>query len=198
MQIISVLLTLISIGLVVGPVGAVVVMYQDDLTGLVIPSEVEGLMNGDTSFFLNQTVTGGSQNPSELLNSFVMPQLVSADVDYTSRTFRVTVNFTNPLNYDLTLNSLNADVQTQDGQALATVSLSAPLTIVSGQTADVTVVGSWTQSGETYILNNYQQSGSVTISVVNFHIDVNGIKVDLSGPYTATVPLSASGVNFTG
>ena len=56
MQVIGIVLLLISVGLVVGPVGAVVIIYKDDLSGLVIPPEIKGVMSGDTNFILNDNI----------------------------------------------------------------------------------------------------------------------------------------------
>jgi len=196
MQLIGVVLLIISIGLVVGPVGAVVIMYSDNLTGLVIPPEFDGLLNGDPSFIFNDNFQNGEGGETgSVLDSFVTPQFVSADIDSSSKTFTVIVNVTNTLKFDLTLNTLRTDVQTPDNQEdLATVSLSNPLTFISGQSSNVTIVGSWTPAGETYIMNHLQNDEEISVSLVNLSIDVNGIKVDLPGPFT--VPLSTSGLTF--
>jgi hypothetical protein len=200
MQAISIFLLLISVGLVVGPVSAVVIMYRDDLAGLVIPPEIKDAMNGNPSFILNDNVNsinGGDNSANSILNNFVAPTFVDANVNPASKTFSVRVNVVNCFNYDLTLNTLRAEVQTPDGQQLATVSVSHPLTVPSGQSAIVTVDGTWTQAGETYILGHSQDS-TITIGLAKIAVDVNGIKVERSDPFTVTVPLSLSGVNITG
>jgi hypothetical protein len=203
MEVISVVLLLISVGLIVGPVGAVVIVYRDDLSGLVIPPEIQGAMNGDTSFILNDNVNsingygGSSDDPNSILNNFVAPTFVSATVDQASNTFSVKINLTNPLNYDLTLNTFSTEVQTPDGQQLATINIDQPFTIVSGESAIIQVDGTWTQAGENYVLA-HQQDPSITIGLANVLVDVNGIKVERSDPFTVTIPISLSGVSFTG
>lgn len=53
MQLMGLLLGLLSIILIVAPVGAVVVMYQGNLQELVIPPEINGLITGEgSSLFL--------------------------------------------------------------------------------------------------------------------------------------------------
>jgi hypothetical protein len=201
MQIIGVVLLLISIGLIVAPVGAVVIIYRDDLTGLVIPPEIKGVMNGDTSFILNDnigSVNGGDGgNVNSIFDSFVTPTFVGATIDQSAKTFSVRVNVTNPLNYDLTLNTLSVDVQSPDGQVLASINIAHSYTMPSGESTIVQVDGSWTQAGESYIIAHSGDS-SITIALANMVVDVNGIKVERSQPLTVTVPLSLSGVTFTG
>ena len=159
MQVIGVVLLLISVGLIVAPVGAVVVMYRDNLTGLVVPPQLQSAMNGDSSFILNdkvQSINGvDTSDPSSIVNNFVMPNFVDAQVDKNHDTFSVRVNVTNPLNYDLTLNQLSTDIQSIDGQTLATVNLASPTTMVSGESTIVQVTGSWTQAGDSFITQHW-------------------------------------------
>ena len=195
MQLIGVVLLLISVGLVVGPVGAVVYIYKDDLSGLIIPPEVKGLVNGDSSLFINDN-SGGDSDSS--FGSFVQPEFVSANIDNSARTFSVTVNVTNSFTIDLTLNNLSTDVDTPDRQRITTVSLSNPYTIPPGESALVTVVGSWTQTGEAYFMDHYSTDESADVVLVNTVVDVNGVSVELSEPIQIAVPMSTSGITVTG
>ena len=89
MQLVGVILFIISIGLIVGPVGAVIYTYREDLSGLVIPSQLKGLMQGDTSSILNDA---GNNDGNSFLGGLIEPVFVGAAVDSQSRTFTVTVN----------------------------------------------------------------------------------------------------------
>jgi hypothetical protein len=197
MQAIGIILLLISVGLVVGPVGAVVYTYRDDLTGLVIPDQAKGLLNGDTSFILNdnvQSINGyDGSDPNSILDSFVTPTFVDAHVDNTQRTFSFRVNVTNPVKYDLTLNELSTDVQSLDGQTLASVNLAHSITLVSGQSTIVEVDGTWTQAGDSFITQHWYDS-SLTIALANISVDVNGVRVDRNQPLTVSLPITLSGV----
>jgi hypothetical protein len=201
MQLIGIVLLLVSMGLVVAPIGAVVVIYRDDLTGLVIPPEIRGVMNGDTGFILNDNVGsvdgGDGSNANSIFDSFVTPTFVGATIDQSAKTFNVRVNVTNPLNYDLTLNTLSVEVLSPDGQELASINIGNPYTMPSGESTIVQVNGAWTQAGENYIIAHSSDS-SITIALANMVVDVNGIKVERSEPLTVIVPLSLSGVTFTG
>ncbi len=199
MQVVGIVLLLISVGLVVGPVGAVVIIYRDDLSGLVVPPQIRSAINGDTSFILNDNVNSvsGNDDPNSILNDFVTPTFVSANVDEAAHTFSVTVNVTNPVNYDLTLNTLTTEVQTPDGQQLAAINIANPTTIPLGQSTIVQVDGTWTQAGENFITAHAQDS-QVTLALANMVVDVNGIRVERENPLTVTIPISLSNVNFSG
>jgi hypothetical protein len=198
MQVIGVLLLLLSVGLVVAPVGAVVYIYKDDLTGLVVPPEIKGAINGDACFILNDNMAsidgyGDGNDPSAVFNNFVTPTFVDANVDKNTNTFSFRVNVTNPLNYDLTLNELSTEVQSIQGETLASVTLPHPFTIVSGESTIVQVDGTWTQAGDTFITDHWYDS-SITIALANIFVDVNGIQVERNQPLTVSLPITLSGV----
>jgi hypothetical protein len=195
MQVVGVLLVILSVSLVAAPVGAVVIIYRDDLAGLVVPPEIKGLLNGDGSFILNddvKAIDGYSDDPNQILNNLVTPTFVDAQVDESSKTFTVRVNVTNPLNYDLTLNELSTDVQSIQGQTLS-VDVAHPYTMPSGQSTIIQVQGSWTGAGEGFITDHWSDQ-SITISLANIVVDVNGVKVERSEPLTVSLPVTLSGV----
>ncbi len=202
MQIVGVILLLVSVGLVVGPVGAVVVIYRDDLSGLVIPPEIQDMMGGNGNFILgdgNNNYGNGSGNYSngnggDGSGSFLVPVFVGATVDQASRTFTVTVNFTNNFSYDLTLNALNATAEeTQQHIQLATVSLSSPVTMAAGETSQVTVAGSWMQAAE-QLVSGFHEGQTINVSLINVVIDVNGIIIQPDEPINVgAIPLSLEG-----
>lgn len=192
MQVVGVLLTLLSITLIVAPVGAVVVIYQNNLSELVIPPQLNSLITGDdsgtSSFFLNQS---GSTD----LGSLISPQFVSADIDNDANTFTAVVDVTNNINYTFTLNSLSADVySTKDNYCLVSAQLSnLPVTLTPGATSRVVIAGSWTDASEAYFIQNYSGASSVSVQLENLTIDVNGVTVTMSNPITVDVPLTLEG-----
>ncbi|HSV49450.1 MAG TPA: hypothetical protein VLH35_03960 [Candidatus Acidoferrales bacterium] len=192
MQIVGVLLGLLSVILIVAPVGAVVVIYQNDLTGLVIPPEINGLITGEgSSLFLN----GGGSGDGSSISNLITPTFVSADIDNVANTFTVIVDVTNNINYTFTLNTFSTDVKTaQDNYHLVSVSLSNPPVVLSpGATSRVTIVGAWTQESENYFVQNYAGASSISVQLVNTTIDINGITVTLSEPISVDVPLTLEG-----
>jgi hypothetical protein len=190
MQVVGVLLTLLSITLIVAPVGAVTIIYQNNLQELVIPPEINSLITGEggSSFLVDGT-------DSVDLSSLISPEFVSADIDNDANTFTVVVDVTNNLNYTFTLNTLSADVySTQDYYHLVSVQLSnPPVSLTPGGTSRVIVVGSWTDAAETYFIQNYGDTSSISVQLENVTIDVNGITVTMSEPITIDVPLTLEG-----
>lgn len=189
MQLVGVILLLITIGTSVGPIGAVAVMYSDDLTQIVIPPEIEDILSGDSS--LLAPIVSGESGEGDFNIGLIMPEFVSSTFDIATRTFSVTVNVTNILNYDLTLNALSATViATQGGAELATVQLSNPVTIPAGEWSMVTVSGIWTQAAEDYYYNNPDAS-SINVTLSSAAIDVNGIVIQMSEPIViGDIPLT--------
>jgi hypothetical protein len=189
LQIVGVILLLISIGTTVGPIGAVVVMNSDDLTQVVIPPEIEDIFSGDSS--LLAPILSGESGEGDFNIGLIMPKFVSSTFDEAAQTFSVTVNVTNILNYDLTLNALTATVTaTQGGAELATVHLSNPVTIPAGEWSMVTVSGTWTQAAEDYY-NNNSSASSINVTLYSAAIDVNGIVVQMTEPIViGDIPLT--------
>lgn len=193
MQIVGALLGVLSIVLIVAPVGAVVVMYQDNLQELVIPPEINGLITGEgNSLFLVNDTSGGD---GSAITNIIIPTFVSADIDNDANTFTVIMDVTNNVNYTFALNTFSTDVKTaRDNYHLVTVNLvNPPVTLTPGGTSRVTIVGSWTQDAETYFLQNYAGAMSVSVQLENTTIDVNSITVTLSQPIAVDVPLTLEG-----
>ena len=175
MQLVGVILLLISIGTTVGPIGTVVVMNSNDLTQIVIPPEIKGVLDGESSLI-------AQSEEGDFNIGLMVPKFVSSTFDITANTYSVTVNVTNILNYDLTLNSLDATVTaTKDNAELATIHLSNPIEIPAGDWSMVTVSGTWTQAAEDYYVNNPDAS-SINVTLANAKIDVNGVVVQISEP----------------
>jgi len=164
-------------------------MYSDDLTQVVIPQEIEDIFSGDSS--LLAPILSGESGEGDFNIGLIMPKFVSSTFDEAAQTFSVTVNVTNILNYDLTLNALNATViATQGGAELATVNLSNPVTIPAGEWSMVTVSGTWTQDAEDYY-NNNSSASSINVTLYSAAIDVNGIVVQMSEPIViGDIPLT--------
>jgi hypothetical protein len=193
MQVVGVLLGLLSIVLIVAPVGAVVVMYQGNLQELVIPPEINGLITGEgSSLFLVNDTSGGD---GSAITSIIIPTFVSADIDNDANTFTVVMDVTNNVNYTFVLNTFSTDVKTtRDNNQLVTVNLvNPPVTLTPGGTSRVTIVGAWTQDAENYFVQNYAGASSISVQLENTTIDVNGITVTLSQPISVDVPLTLEG-----
>jgi hypothetical protein len=196
--VLSVVLVLISIGTILGPVGAVVIIYHDDLTQLIITPEIRDIIDGKSSLVpnFNQPNNGISNNNGNSdLGGLMNPVFVSAQVDEATNTFSITFNITNSLSYDLTLNSFSANVEiTENYHPAGIVSLSNPVTVIAGQTSQFTVSGSWTQDAQNYIVTNYPGTTSFEMYLTNASINVNGITIQSPGPIDlGIIPLNVEG-----
>ncbi len=212
MQAVGIILLLISVGTVVGPIGAVVITYLNDPIQMVIPPEltnvISNALNGKPQNTVdnntninnegnNETAPNGDTGDIDvgidnLDGSFLAPVLVGAEVDNASRTFSVTVNFTNTFGFDLTLNEISANVVcSQHNSPLGTVGLAEPIVLLSDQTAQITVSGSWTQEAEDHIQTNHSGATSIEASLTNLRINVNGLTIEQPGPISVgSIPLS--------
>jgi hypothetical protein len=212
MQAVGIILLLISIGTVVGPIGAVVITYANNPIQMVVPPELTNVINkalnvSPQSYVGNNTninnegnnetvpIDGDNGNDNEIGNpsgSFLAPVLVGAEVDNTSRTFSVTVNFTNTFGFDLTLNEISANVVcSQHNFQLGSVGLAEPIALFSDQTAQIIVSGSWTQEAENHVQTNHAGATSIDASLINLRINVNGLTIEQPGPISVgSVPLS--------
>jgi hypothetical protein len=212
MQAIAIVLLLVSIGTIVGPIGAVVVTYRDNLVQMVITPQVSDILNGNIQSAVqnNSTDNGGNNdngngnggndngstdngnNLSGGFDSLVTPVFVGAQIDNISRTFSVTVNFTNTFGVDLILNAVSADAQcSQHGYPLGTISLANPVTINAGETSQITVSGSWTQDAENHVQTEHAEATSVDVNLVNLTVDVNGIVISQPEPISVgSIPIA--------
>jgi hypothetical protein len=197
----SVVLVLISIGTILGPVGAVVIIYHDDLTQLFITPQIRDTMNGNSTIFLdmgqsdNQNGNGNSNdNGNPELGGLMNPVFVSAQIDQATHSFTGVFNVTNNFGYNLTLNSFSTDVQiTQNNIPAGSISLSSPVTVHAGETSQLTATGQWSQAAQDYVTNNFQSAASLDISLTNISINVNGITIQTAGPFQISVPTNVVG-----
>ena len=185
MQVVSIILVLITIGTVVGPVGAVAIIYRDNLAGLVITPQISGLMHGNGLLANNYAVSNNNQDDNSVGGGLVMPTFVSSSVNSVDRTFQVTVNVTNPLNDVLTINSISSNVEcSQDHFQLGSISLANPVTIPSGQSSMLTISGYWTQDAENHIQTSHEGQTSISVDLINTSIDINGVIAQYTSPIT--------------
>jgi len=198
MQIVGVILVLISVGTIVGPIGAVAFTYRDNLVQLVVPPQINDIMNGNSSFLFANTTNNDNKNGNtgdgdDFGNvGIIAPTIVDVQIDNVSRTFTLTVNFTNPLNMVLTLNQFSAGVICSEHNfPLGSVQLSQPVDIGAGQNSLLTISGLWTQDAENHFTTAHEGDSSIDSSLVNVGIDVNGITIQEAGPISiGSVPMS--------
>jgi hypothetical protein len=163
------ILTVITIAINVVPITGVLLIYRNNLLGLVVPPEISTLVN-DPSTILN--------DPSIAEESLGNLTFVDSQYDATSRTVTATFQFTNPFKFDLTVDSMTADIQCDAhdfpmGHAI----ISNPVDVLAGETATIDVVGTWTQDAINHFQTAHVGARSIDIELVGLVITVNGISV---------------------
>jgi hypothetical protein len=179
MRVLSVFFILLNVITLVGPVLGVVLAYQDNLKGMVIPPQVENMMSG--SLF-----TGGK---------FELPRFVSATPDLAGRTVTLVFEFTNPFNYDLMVKSISADVEcSMHGFTLGHASLIEPTNISAGATVELTIRCDWTEEAENHFNAEHPGATNIDAKVVELAINVNDITIESDEKYSVCVPKAGSSV----
>jgi hypothetical protein len=195
-------LVLLTIGLAVGPLAGVAVVYRNNLLGLVVPPEIgnghfSNLVAGNSPYgnlpglfagnapngtigqgpnSVNGSLGGGSSGPL---------QFVSMQADNASRSYSMTFNFTNPLNFDMTLSSMSANVEdAQDGYPLGPVSLSSPVHLAAGETSLITVNGTWTKEAADHLATVHAGARTFDVNLVGMQVDMNGVNLQLNNQIT--------------
>jgi hypothetical protein len=193
MQAVGIILVLISIGTIVAPIGVVAYTYRDNLLQLVVPPQLDDVMNGGI-FSNNVTNINNSDlgNSTDLNSGFVAPVIVNQQIDKVARTLTLTVNFTNTFTFNLDLNQFSADVVcSQHNFQLGSVQLSNPVVIDAGQTAQLFITGAWSQDAENHFTSDHPGAASIDVKLVNITIDVNGITIQQTEPVSiGSVPIN--------
>ncbi|MCW4025745.1 MAG: hypothetical protein NWF01_12065 [Candidatus Bathyarchaeota archaeon] len=189
MQAVSIILFIISVGIIVGPIGVVVLTSSNDLTQLVIPPEIKDKIIGD-----NSPLHGGgggdnnsTGNDSGGIAGLITPEIVSQSIDISQKSATVTLNFKNDLGFDMTVNTLQAEIQDKTtGQTLGTISLTNPVIIASGETNLATIQGLWNDNVEEIL----GQAQSINANLVNLTVDIDGVIIQLSEFNIGDIPLN--------
>jgi hypothetical protein len=156
------ILTVITIAINVTPVAGVLLMYQNNLLGLIIPPGISTLTN--ESF-----ITEGSLGN---------PIFVDSRYDAVSRTAILTFEFTNTLQFDLTINSMSAEVQCDTHDfPLGHATLNNIVSIGAGETATIDAVVIWTQEAISHFQTAHAGAQSIDVELVGLSVCTNGINV---------------------
>ncbi len=178
MQAVGVILVLINVLTLAAPFAVVAVTYQDNLSEAVVPPQVAQIM--------------GETFPSGL--EFTLPTFVDATVNNTSRIVTLTVNFTNPLNYNLTLKEVSADVVCRAHNfSLGHADVAGPLSIPAAGSVQVNIVYVWTQAAENHFLSMHEGATSVQVNLNNVAVNVNDITLELPESIECPVDIPLTG-----
>lgn len=68
-----------------------------------------------------------------------------------------------------------------------------PVNLNPGETSRVTIVGTWSDEAEAYLMANYAGASQISVQLVDTTISVNGVTVTLSDPIPVEFPLTLEG-----
>lgn len=193
MQLLGILLILINVGAIVGPIAGVVIVYQSNLQGLVIPPEVQQIVS-DTMNTLTSSNPSNSNDGSNPDNSgsLALPVYTNSTYDPVAKTITVVFSFTNPFdNFSITINSVAADVQCHAHSfMLGHAAMSNPVEVAPLATVDLTIVFSWTDAAQQHFETAHAGETSINVDLVNIAVNVSGISIQTPETYNVDIPIT--------
>jgi hypothetical protein len=167
------MLLLINVGSISAPLAGVAIIHHQDLTELVIPPEVENIVE----------VT------SSAATSFEFPQFIEATWDEETFTCILTFQFTNTFDFNLTLNQVSADIAcTLHNYPLGHTSLLNQVHLEPQTTQMITILFTWTQEAEEHFLTEHSEEQTVNVTLSNLVLDVSGINIETPEQIVLNIP----------
>ncbi len=186
---VKIFLTLLTIAVTVTPIVVEVLLYHDNLLGLVIPTEISDLITGDDS---NSNSVGNGNVFDRLLNSqFELPQL-TGEPKYNpeTRTLLATFSFTNPLQTPISIDRLSSGIVSHnDGFFIGNLTIDKPIRLDPGQTADIPTATLLSNDALSYLKNKSENQGSINLDLVDLNVDLAGIQVQLDKQNVGDIPI---------
>jgi hypothetical protein len=159
-------LTAITIAINVLPIAGILLMYQNNLLGLIVPPEINTIIN---NVFIPEESLG------KVLENFT---LADSHYDAASRTVTLTFEVTNPLKFDLAVNSMSADVRCDEHDfPLGHAIINNPVAISAGETAAIDVAGTWTQDAINHFLAAHAGAQKIDVELTGICVTVNGVSI---------------------
>ena len=174
MQLLGLVLVLINIGAIATPITGVIIIHSNDLSEIIIPTEVEKIIS----------------NTLNTEESIQFPQYLSSSYNTSTRTAKATFSFTNPYKFTLNLNTISSDLQCKNHQiALGQAALTDQVQINPEETEELTINFMWTQTAQTHFLKEHTSETSIDIELENIQLDISGINIEVPEQVTLTLPI---------
>ena len=159
------ILTVITIAINVVPVAGVLLMNRDNLVGAVIPPEISAV--------INDVIVSGGQLGESLNFTFV-----DSDYDAASRTVTLSFEVVNPLQFDVTVDSMSADVRCDEHDfPLGHTVIQNPVLIREEATVGIDVAGTWTKEGIAHLLAAHEGEQRVDVELTEISLSINGVSI---------------------
>jgi hypothetical protein len=172
-------LTVLTIAIMVAPLLVELALYRDNLMGLIIPPEISDIMNGGGN---SNGGNSAADNGGGFINSdFEMPQQVGEpQYDPSTKTVSFTFSFTDPLDNPVTVDTFQAGIVSRnDGVFLGNITIDKPVTLVPGESVDITALGILSDDAINYFKAHAENQQPINIDLTNLNVDVGGIIVQL-------------------
>jgi hypothetical protein len=174
MQLLGLLLILLNVGAIATPIAGVVLLNSNDLSQIIIPSEIEEIIS---TTMVNE-------------ESIELPQYVSSSYDQSSRTAQVIFSFTNPFEFDLTLNTVSANIICLDHNVdLGHIALDEVVLIEQEETKEIIVNFIWNISAENHFLSQHIDESAIDVKLVAIRLDVSGISIEVPEEIIISLPI---------
>ena len=170
---VKVALTLFSIVIIVAPVVVELFIYRDNLLGLVLPPQLQTLANAGNSSNRSQSM--------QALPDFQLPQPVGQpQYDPNTGVFSYPFNFTNPLNTEISIDQLSAQVCGANNQTLGNISINQPIKIEAGANAIINVTGNLNQTLVNQLIKQYNDGNLSNLGNLS-DLSLNNVDVTVAG-----------------
>ncbi|MCL2691616.1 MAG: hypothetical protein FWE56_05095 [Candidatus Bathyarchaeota archaeon] len=184
-------LTVIALLIAVVPITTQVIRYRDNPVDLILPPSISEILQGGTDDLVNADAVDFAGM------SFPLPILTDNPVLSKDNTVELTYNFTNPLDGEITINSMNAElICTEHKFKLGDVFIE-PATVESGQTIDLNVTCILTPQAIEHIKTQHKGQTSIKTEFKNFSVDLIDIKITMPHRKLGTIqiPLTSLTLN---
>jgi hypothetical protein len=167
------------------PLVVVAAVYSGNLLGLVVPPQVEKLINNansnrvqsNSNNDINSTLTQLGVDPDKLQT----PQVEKLTYNNGTGVADLTINFTNPMsNTTLDVKQFSVDVADSNGSPLFTIQLDKGIDIGAGQSGDISLSGNALNDNAKVIMDNLI-NGSSTQSIDLNNFQLSNLNADVGG-----------------
>ena len=180
------ILRIITICCTILPLLFTVLVYQDNLMGLVVPPQITDAMSGD-----NQAIQEILPDFSDMFN--VEPTF-NDDVQFNLEdgTFTFSMNFTSQLDIPLPVNSFSLTVSDGNGSVLGSINLGDSLVLVPSQTSIIPVEGTLSQE----LIELLQNSGMDPANPDFTPENIEELGLDLNDIHLTNVNIDIGGIQL--
>ena len=203
---VRVAMVLITIAITVGPILGIVLVYRDNLLGLVIPPELNQLISGASPGNSGVTENPSQTNQTAEIEKFLkpffpngnIPQSINdiipeePEVHYNPTTGIFTASFQvkNPSIADMTIKSINGTVECDEHLfQIGPVSLKEPVTVKAGGTANAVITGQWTIDARIHLDTEHAGEQTTKCSLIGAVISFTAFGMSGTLPVPDTISL---------